>query len=215
MGITERREREKLQRHNDILDAAEKIFFSEGIDKATMDDVAAEAELSKGTLYLYFKSKQELYLGINLRGLEILKTSLLKKNIKNQSGLKKLSQMALAYKDFADEYPDYFKAIIHFEKVESDAGVEQDLISIARKAGLEVLEITTAAIREGINDNSIKVVQDPRVLSFLLWGQTTGVIQMISKLGHQSKDTIGFDPNILFDNFIQMMQNALTNCQAR
>ena len=69
MGITERREREKEQRHNDIIDAAEKVFFSRGLEHATMDNVAVEAELSKGTLYLYFKSKEELYLAILLRSL--------------------------------------------------------------------------------------------------------------------------------------------------
>ena len=52
-------------------------------------------------------------------------------------------------------------------------------------------------------------------MSFLVWGQTSGVIQMISKLGIQAKAAIGFDPNILFDNYIQMLQNALTNCNAK
>jgi TetR/AcrR family transcriptional regulator len=50
MGITERKEREKEQRRNAIIDAAEKIFFTKGMDNSTMDDVAEEAELSKGTL---------------------------------------------------------------------------------------------------------------------------------------------------------------------
>ena len=52
MGIAERREREREQRRNTILDAAETVFFSKGINLATMDEVAEEAELSKGTLYL-------------------------------------------------------------------------------------------------------------------------------------------------------------------
>ena len=56
MGIAERKEREKLQRRNDIIDAAERLFFQHGFETPTMDDVAREAELSKGTLYLYFKS---------------------------------------------------------------------------------------------------------------------------------------------------------------
>ena len=61
MGITERKEREKLQRREDILNAAERVFFSKGHKNSTMDDVAEEAELSKGTLYLYFKSKEGFY----------------------------------------------------------------------------------------------------------------------------------------------------------
>ena len=59
MGIAERKEREKLQRRKDIIDAAEKVFFYRGFESATMDEIAEKVELSKGTLYLYFKSKEE------------------------------------------------------------------------------------------------------------------------------------------------------------
>ena len=58
MGIAERREREKQQRWNDILDAAESVFFDKGYNHAKMDDVAEKAELSKGTLYLILKAKK-------------------------------------------------------------------------------------------------------------------------------------------------------------
>ena len=61
MGTSERKEREKLQRRQEIIDSAEKVFFSKGFGNTTMDDIASEAELSKGTLYLYFKSKEELF----------------------------------------------------------------------------------------------------------------------------------------------------------
>ncbi len=80
MGIVERREREKEHRRNSILDAAEEIFFSKGIHLATMDEVAARAELSKGTLYIYFKSKEELYYGITMRALTVLKDMFQKSN---------------------------------------------------------------------------------------------------------------------------------------
>ena len=74
MVIAERKEREKEQRRNDIIDAAESIFFSKGIENATMDEIAEEAELSKGTLYLYFKSKEGLLFAIDLRAMKILLT---------------------------------------------------------------------------------------------------------------------------------------------
>ena len=72
MGIAERKEREKQQRRNDIVDAAEKIFFTRGFENSTMEEVAAEAELSKGTIYLYFKSRDDLQFAIFMRGSDIL-----------------------------------------------------------------------------------------------------------------------------------------------
>jgi TetR/AcrR family transcriptional regulator len=55
MGIVERKEREKEHRKEEILDAAQKVFFERGLVTATMDEIAETAELSKGTLYLYYK----------------------------------------------------------------------------------------------------------------------------------------------------------------
>ncbi len=60
MAIRHRKERERLARQQLILDAAIRVFAQRGFHKATMDDVAQEAELGKGTLYYYFKSKEEI-----------------------------------------------------------------------------------------------------------------------------------------------------------
>jgi AcrR family transcriptional regulator len=49
-------------RCNEILDAARKIFAKKGFADATMDEIAATCGLAKGTLYLYFKSKRDVYL---------------------------------------------------------------------------------------------------------------------------------------------------------
>ncbi len=52
------------ERKNQILNAAERIFTQKGLDEARMDDIAGETGLSKGTLYLYFKSKDVLIIAI-------------------------------------------------------------------------------------------------------------------------------------------------------
>ncbi len=68
MGINERKEKEKDIRRNDIIEAAEKVFFKKGYSQATMDDVAKEAEFSKRTLYVYFNSKEQLHFEIMIKG---------------------------------------------------------------------------------------------------------------------------------------------------
>jgi TetR/AcrR family fatty acid metabolism transcriptional regulator len=52
------------ERKHQILDAAEEIFTQKGFDEARMDDIADETGLSKGTLYLYFNSKNDLIIAI-------------------------------------------------------------------------------------------------------------------------------------------------------
>ena len=53
MGIAERKAREKLIRHQQILDAAYEVFNQVGFFAATMDQIAERAELAKGTIYIY------------------------------------------------------------------------------------------------------------------------------------------------------------------
>lgn len=61
MGTKERRDREGQARLSAILGAAESVFARKGYHETRMDDIADEAELAKGTLYYYFKSKDEIY----------------------------------------------------------------------------------------------------------------------------------------------------------
>ena len=72
MGTRERREREKENRRNQILNAAKEIFMSKGLRAATMEEIARKAELSPGTIYTYFRNKEELYAVLNLIGLQYL-----------------------------------------------------------------------------------------------------------------------------------------------
>jgi AcrR family transcriptional regulator len=72
MGIQERKERERERRRQQIMVAAKRVFSVKGFSKATMEDIAKEAELSPGTLYLYFKNKDELYASLSLRILQYL-----------------------------------------------------------------------------------------------------------------------------------------------
>jgi AcrR family transcriptional regulator len=53
----------------EILEAARKVFAKKGFVDATMDDIAAATGLAKGTLYLYFKSKRDVYMKTLQEGL--------------------------------------------------------------------------------------------------------------------------------------------------
>ena len=63
-AVLSRKEREREAHRRDILDAAEKVFILRGYDKATVEQIAQEADFSVGTLYNFFKNKEELYIKV-------------------------------------------------------------------------------------------------------------------------------------------------------
>ena len=64
MSVEERRQKEKEQRRRTILAAAERLFAGDGFHNTTIEQVAADIDLSKGTIYLYFQSKEDLFFSI-------------------------------------------------------------------------------------------------------------------------------------------------------
>ncbi len=195
MGIIERKEREKEQRRQDIIDAAEKVFFSKGVVESTMDDVAEEAELSKGTLYLYFQNKEELYFAITKRGLDIL-IDMFKKAVKKEKlGIDKIHALGKAYYAFSKKYPDYFKALIYFDSQTCDFDETSPMAMACEQQGLIALGFCADALQQGIEDGSIRSDIDPLKVAVILWGQTSGILQLIYLKGkhiQQRHDTFSF-----------------------
>lgn len=209
MGIAERREREKEQRRNMILDAAEKLFFSRGVDNVTMDDVAEEAELSKGTLYLYFKNRDDIFHGIHLRGLEILKSMFEEALETGENGICKVREIGNAYYQFSRDYPNYFFAMINFvpknlnQNDPTSNGFRCHLIAEA------VMELVAQAVQVGIDDGSIRPELNPIKTAYLLWGQSTGIIQIIQSQGEHLMERHGIDPDELVPANFDLIYHAL------
>ena len=72
MGIHERKIRERERRRQQILVAARKVISHKGMGDATIEEIAEEAEMSSGTIYYYFRSKEELFNSLSLRVLQYL-----------------------------------------------------------------------------------------------------------------------------------------------
>ncbi len=211
MGITERKEREKEQRYNDIVDAAERVFFSKGRHLATMDDVAKEAELSKGTLYLYFKNKEDLYLAINLRGFKILREKFERAAATEQIGLKKTKAIGEAYYQFYSEYPKYFEALIYFESHDMTLQDENSIAATCAEEGHRALEILIDALKTGIADGSIRPDIDPVHTAIILWGQSSGIIQLLSLKGEHLSNFHRVSLSEIMDAFYGLIFYALKN----
>lgn len=211
MGIEERRHREKEQRRNNILDAAERVFFAKGFDVATMDEVADSAELSKGTLYLYFKSKEDLYLGVNVRALEKLYEILTHAESSELSGLDQLIVYGEAYFKFAEDYPNYFDTLLYFEAETFDlnnpTACVKEYSELRQKISLQVKE----RIIKGIADGSLRSDINPPLIQLYLWAASSGLIQVMSKKADMIRAIHGIEPSLLKDIYFHVVRHSFGN----
>jgi AcrR family transcriptional regulator len=209
MGTTERREREKAQRREGILDAAEKVFFTKGMKEATMDEIAEVAELSKGTLYLYFRSKEDIYFGINRRALGILREMFEDAIASQATGAEKMREIGRAYYSFSQTYPDYFEAMMYFD-AEVMAPEDAGQIGLeCHEEGMRVLGLVAESVRLGAEDGSLRSDLDPMKTAILLWGQTDGVIRVVVRKCQHMKDLEGLDPEKLIEEFFMFIYGAM------
>ncbi len=208
MGIAERRERDKRRRRHEIIDAAEEVFFSKGIDAATMDDVANAAELSKGTLYLYFPSKEDLYHAIALRGMEIMHGRFKDMVEQGGTGLEQIQRIGTVYFEFYKTYPNYFEAVLFHEHAEIDVEEADPTALMCLQEGLNVHQLMAQVIQTGMEDGSLRADLDPVKTSLMLWGTATGVIQIINTR-NDLLGQMGMDSNSLYEYYIQTMWTAL------
>ncbi len=192
MGIKERKEREKEARRQDILEAAKDIFFSKGFQAATMDQIAEAAELSKGSLYLHFASKEELYVTILVKGLDLLYDRF-QVAVRNKTGWdEKIRSLGRAYYAFYIECSDYFEVLFLLQHGEFASRISAGLYQTCFDKGLSVLRILAEAIQEGIAIGDVKK-QDPMKLAVLSWGFINGVIGLYSEEEHRNLVPIPLD----------------------
>jgi len=179
MGIADRRQREKEQRKTEIIDAAERLFFSRSYEDVSMEDIAREVELNKATIYLYFKNKETLFATIVLRGIQILKEKYMECMEKQVPGIVKVALMGQAYYQYAQEYPDYLQ-MIHFYGSERFSKENPCTAEIGKGYGTCRL-ILRDAIQEGIDDGTIWADLDPFLTSMYLMISFMGILSMENK----------------------------------
>ena len=176
MGAKERREREKEQRRQQILDAARELLFEKGLNGATVSQVARSAELSVGLIYFYFQSKEEIFAALQEEGLEILFTMIEKAGDTGKTSIDKLKNIALAYLRFSTEYKSYYDILNYFITA-PDRIFPEHLKSRIDTHGDRILTLVDKILEEGTRAGELNV-SNPREYSLILWVHVHGFPQL-------------------------------------
>ncbi len=176
MGAKERRAREKEKRREEILGAARKLLLKDGLSHTSVNKIAKKAELSIGSIYFYFKNKEEIFASLQHEGLEILRSNILAatENIANPE--EKLEQCARAYFRFSEEHTEYFDVISYFLS-SSQIFFSNDIKKSIDDEGVEMLKHIEAIIVEGVRKN-IFVESRPGNFAVFFWASVHGLVQV-------------------------------------
>ncbi|MCL1632134.1 TetR/AcrR family transcriptional regulator [Sporolactobacillus sp. CPB3-1] len=175
--MASKRAQGKEIKRNKVIDAAEHLFFSKGFAQTTMDDLCAQAHLSKRTLYVYFNSKDQLYFEIMIRGYKQLIT-MLEENQQSLPVIDRLKQMAYTVYQFSVLYPDYFTAIFSYENRAADfeKGVPDASKEECYRLGEQVFQKLTDLIEEGQNSGIFRRKPDAVQTAVILWSCLHGIL---------------------------------------
>lgn len=131
--IQARKERERAAREELILDHAQRILLRDGFQNLNLDTLAKEVEYSKGTLYLHFKTKEDIALAVVTRAYkeraEFFERALVFKGRSRE----RAQAIAFACGHFAQVYPDYYnvemmlKSVSFWEKADPARQHEYDM----------------------------------------------------------------------------------------
>ncbi|MEX0724230.1 MAG: TetR/AcrR family transcriptional regulator [Gracilimonas sp.] len=210
MGTTERKEREKEKKKSLILESAEQLILEKGLDHLNMDEVAERAEVSKGSLYHYFKNKTDLVLGICNKATEMLSVEISKVITKEISGIEMVYTIGATFLNFVRSHPEFFRSMRFFDNLkDTDQLSDSDYIAMCQSNMNTSFTSMVRAIQIGMQDGSIQSSYDPKELSVLLWSTSHGLVNMAYL--HQNTphfhllEKNEIDMNSLFDAYMKLI----------
>jgi AcrR family transcriptional regulator len=205
MGIQERKERERERRRQQIMVAAKRVFSVKGFSKATMEDIAKEAELSPGTLYLYFKNKDELYASLSLRILQYLLIRL--EHVNNEPDLTPDQMLESLKETMYDVYefdPLILINMFHLQSSEALKNLTPELLSEIKDLSQNSLNAMAKIFEKGIK-TGVFVEKKPLIFSDIVWALFSGIVlweeskRIFNEESNSLKDTL----EIAFEIFAQ------------
>ena len=176
-----RRKKEKEGRKEAILAAAREIFFENGFHRATVDNIAIEAGVAKGTVYLYFESKETILAHLLLEGLEDLLERLEDAFAEGTplSAESRLRRLAAAYLEFFNEEQDYFRLMMAFDRGRFQESVPPELYQQILLRSVRGLRWAVKAVQQGV-ENGDFAEADAKKAAGMFWAAVNGVLVLIS-----------------------------------
>jgi AcrR family transcriptional regulator len=163
-----RKEREYLAHRDEILSAAEKVFASKGFFSTTMSDIAREAEFGTGTLYKYFKSKEELYFTLIDEKVEEINPLVKAELSQKTSAVERIKKVLGLQFEFFERNRDFFR-IYTSERSRFEWTIKDEFGKGIHEKMVAYINMLAEVMREGIEEREFKPM-NPMDLAHALVG---------------------------------------------
>jgi AcrR family transcriptional regulator len=163
-----RKEREYQSHRKEILSAAEGVFAEKGFFSSTMSEIAERAEFGTGTLYKYFKSKEDLYFTLVDE-----KTDEINKLVKNElaretSAIERLRSVLSLQLEFIEKNRDFFRIYVS-DRSRFEWTVKDELGREIHDKMIAYIKALSQVMEQGIREGELKAM-DPTDLAHALVG---------------------------------------------
>ena len=176
MGVKERREREKSETRDKILDAARELFVTEGFEGVSMRKVAEKIEYSPTAIYVHFADKQELFRELCHQDYARL-AEVFQSSVMSTDPTERLKQIGAIYIDFGARYPNHYKFMFmtpHPPHEPDD--VDREMMGNPEKDAYAFLKW---AVQQALDAKCFREeLTDAELLSQTLWASVHGVISL-------------------------------------
>ena len=173
MGIAERKEREKEELRERILIAAKRLFLEKGVEKTSIRNIADLIEYSPGSIYHYFKDKNEIFHALHQGGFQQL-MSRMEVLTTVQNPMERLKAMGRIYVQFGVENPDMYDLMFIKEAPLTHVFQAKDE---QWNEGANTFNFLRTTLRECLAQGYFKGHQEES-LSFMIWATVHGMISL-------------------------------------
>jgi len=187
LGLEERRKRERENRKNAILKSARRLFFEKGFKTVTVESIAKKAELSKGSIYLYYNSKEEIYTQILLSDIDKFHDRISDLLQTPSSASEALMRLASIYVDFFLNDRELFRILMTFMLHTTDMNLPEDLNTHIIKTTNKTINIIEQVFRYGVEQGEFPKTLNLRQNRNAIWGMLNGIISLHLFTGVESK----------------------------
>jgi TetR/AcrR family transcriptional regulator len=204
MNTQTRREQEKENRRQAILDAAEKIMSEKGIQGLNMDLVAHETMLAKGTLYLYFKNKEEILAALTLKSRIMLLTEMQTVTQKQELPIEQLKEIIFTNYYFYKKQSLYYDLVSLYE-------VNNQLIETPelQDASSQITHFVVSIVKNAQADGSVKPDLDPYLFTATMWGMSIGILHLIKVHGKYLEENQHISELDLLKSYVDVFENGM------